>query len=160
MTKPTLNTQQTKREPAKTRQPVAAPVVQPPTHPAAILQRAALDPGSLTPNDVLRLQRTIGNRAVSQLLHARHRPTTRTTPIQAKLMVGPAGDSYEQEADRVAEQVVNRPAAVGAQSAVQRQAEEEEEIQTKPLAASITPLVQRAGPEEEEELQTKPLIQR
>lgn len=36
-------------------------------HPATIVQRAALAPGSLTPQDVLRLQSTVGNRAVLQL---------------------------------------------------------------------------------------------
>jgi hypothetical protein len=35
----------------------------------ATVQRARLDPGSLTPAAVLRLQRTIGNRAVGQLLN-------------------------------------------------------------------------------------------
>jgi hypothetical protein len=40
-------------------------------------------------SDILRLQRQIGNRATTRL-------------IQAKLNVGPAGDRYEQEADRVA----------------------------------------------------------
>jgi hypothetical protein len=41
---------------------------------------------------ILHLQRTIGNRAV-----------------QAKLAINQPGDSYEQEADRVAEQVMRRP---------------------------------------------------
>ena len=31
---------------------------------AALIQRARVDPGSLTPTDVLQLQRTIGNQAV------------------------------------------------------------------------------------------------
>ncbi len=37
-------------------------------HPAAVVRRARLDPKSLTPHDVLQLQRTVGNRAVGQLL--------------------------------------------------------------------------------------------
>ena len=37
-------------------------------HPAAIIQRATASPESLTTADVLQLQRTIGNRAVGQLL--------------------------------------------------------------------------------------------
>ncbi len=57
------------------------------------LQRAVLNPGQAAPGDILGLQRTAGNRAVSRL-------------IQTKLTVGGAGDRYEQEADRVAEQVV------------------------------------------------------
>jgi hypothetical protein len=70
--------------------------------------------------------------------------------IQAKLVVGQPGDKYEQEADRVADEVMRIP-----ESQVQRQPEEEEEeglLQTKPLAEQITPLVQRqVEPEKEEE---------
>jgi hypothetical protein len=87
------------------------------------------------------LQRTYGNQYVQRVL-------------QAKLRVGQPGDIYEQEADRVAEQVMSMPEPV-----VQRQPVEEEEeelIQPKPLAEQITPLVQRQVEEEEEEpLQAK-----
>ncbi|MEH1868674.1 MAG: DUF4157 domain-containing protein [Nostoc sp.] len=97
---------------------------------------------------------------------------------QAKLTVGAPNDVHEQEADRVADQVMSMPDAKPSVqrevmpeeeeeiqtktlgNSIQREAmpEEEEEIQTKPLAATITPLVQReAMPEEEEELQTKAL---
>jgi hypothetical protein len=93
-----------------------------------------------------------------------HDPGSRTTPsvlrgIQAKLTVGAPNDVYEQEADRVAEQVMSTPDSA-IQQPIQREEmpEEEKELQTKPLAATITPLVQReVMPEEEEELQTKPL---
>ncbi|MBN1137976.1 MAG: hypothetical protein JXM73_15405, partial [Anaerolineae bacterium] len=111
------------------------------------LQRATLSPAQAAPGDILGLQRIAGNRAVSHL-------------IQAKLTVGGAGDRYEQEADRVAELVVSgrtgraKGDSAGQQLGVQRQ-EDEEEIQTKPLAATITPIVQRQ--EDEEEIQTKPL---
>jgi hypothetical protein len=101
---------------------------------------------------VLHLQQTVGNRAVSRL-------------IQAKLTVGPAGDRYEQEADRVAQQVTAMsasimPAPAAQQPALQRAPDEEDELQMKPLVASITPLVQRAAAPEEEEIQTKSLVQR
>jgi hypothetical protein len=87
--------------------------------------------------------------------------------VQAKLVVGAAGDRYEQEADRVAEHVMSMPATTGTQP-VQRQPEEEEEVQTKPLVQTqaeeeeevqTKPLVQLQA-EEEEEVQTKPLVQR
>ncbi len=119
------------------------PVVQAESADLLALQRTVLNPGLAAPGDILGLQRTAGNRAVSRL-------------VQAKLTVGPANDRYEQEADRVAEQVMSsqQPATSSQQPAVQRQ-EDEEEVQTKPLAASITPLVQRQ--EDEEEVQTKPL---
>ena len=112
--------------------------------PLESLQRAMADPRLARSADMLALQRSAGNRAVSRL-------------IQTKLAVGPAGDRYEQEADRVAQQVMSMPAPAQKQSTVQRQGEEEE-IQMKPLAATITPLVQRQ--EDEEELQTKPIAQR
>ncbi len=107
------------------------------------LQRAVADPRAARPPEILALQRKYGNDAVQRLL-ADHN-------LQAKLTVGAANDSYEQEADRVAAQVMSAPVQT---PDVQRQ-DEEEEIQTKPLAATITPMIQRQRiPEEEEE---KPL---
>jgi hypothetical protein len=116
------------------------------------LQRAMADPARARPADILALQRTAGNQAVSAL-------------IQAKLKVGPAGDHYEREADRVADQVMTmssispRASASRGKDSLQREASEENELQAKPLAASITPLIQRQA-DQEEELQTKPLLQR
>jgi hypothetical protein len=100
-------------------------------------------------------------------------------PVRAKLTIGEPNDKYEQEADRVAEQVMSMPEeAVQGRvqrdglpeeeenlqtkplgGSIQREAmpEEEEEIQTKPLAATITPLVQREALPEEEEVQAKSL---
>jgi len=79
-----------------------------------------------------RLQRTIGNQAVQSMLNV--------GVIQAKLKIGPPNDRYEQEADRIAEQVISIPA-----SAVSRapSREAEKQIQSKPLAAQITSLGQR-----------------
>ncbi len=104
-------------------------------------------------------------------------------PIQPKLAIGQPGDKYEQEADRVADQVMRMPAPgspvwgltsllqtpsiqrmyPNCEKEVQRQPmeeeEEEETLQTKPLANQITPLVQRQTEpleeEEEDTLQTK-----
>jgi hypothetical protein len=78
--------------------------------------------------------------------------------FQAKLKVGQPGDMYEQEADKVSEQVMTMPEPVA-----QRQAaagEEDEPIQARPLADRITPLVQKQPEEEEEPIQTKLLLQR
>ena len=63
-----------------------------------------------------------------------------------KLRIGQPGDKYEQEADWVADAVMRMP-----------DPEEEEMLQSKPLANQITPLVQRQvePEEEEEELQIK-----
>jgi len=82
------------------------------------------------------------------------RQILRSTGAQARLSVGTPNDAYEQEADRVADRVTAMPDAQ-----VQRVAEkdEEEQIQAKPLADQITPLVQRKAdaPEEEEPVQAK-----
>jgi hypothetical protein len=70
---------------------------------------------------LLALQQTHGNQYVQRVV----------TGIQAKLKVGQPDDKYEQEADRVAEQVMGMP-----EPQVQRQVEEEEEeeiLQTKPV---------------------------
>jgi hypothetical protein len=133
--------------------------------PRSLLQRAVADPASAPPSEVLMLQRQYGNQAVQRLL-AGHPVIPRSTAgnpvaqrllarraVQAKLSVGPAGDTYEQEADRVAEHVMTMPAGTTAKTPVQRQGEEEE-IQTKPLAGTISSFVKRAA-EEEEEVQTK-----
>ncbi|HEY9908624.1 MAG TPA: DUF4157 domain-containing protein [Thermosynechococcaceae cyanobacterium] len=88
-----------------------------------------------------------------------HDPVPRAYPrpaIQPKLTVGRPNDQYEQEADRVAEQVIGMPDSA-AHPAIQRQEAEDEELQAKPLAATITPLVQRDAAPEEEELQAKPI---
>lgn len=120
--------------------------------PSPGLEQAILDIGQASPAEVLQLQRLAGNRAVTGLIAPAMIPG-----VQPRLMVGPADDHYEREAERVAEQVLHAPEPGPPQAApVQRQ--EEEEIQTRPLATSITPLVQRQ--EDEEEIQTRPLVQR
>ncbi len=83
-------------------------------HPSAILQRAEADIAALSSADVLMLQKTVGNRALSSLLAQRGRsgnpPAQRpNNPVQPKMTVGPVGDKYEQEADQVATQVMRTP---------------------------------------------------
>ncbi len=88
--------------------------------------------------------------------------------IQPKLTVGAPGDKYEPVADRMAQQVMSMPAAITHPpiQRLEKPEEEHEEVMTKPLAASITPLVQReTAPaeleenleEDQEQLQMKPL---
>ena len=112
---------------------------------AGLVQRARSDPRLLNPRDVLQLQRTVGNQTVAKMLAGMNHKSV----IQAKLTVGPAGDKYEEGADQVANQVMRTPAP----AALVAQRTEEDEIQAKPLAESITPLIQRAA--EEDELQAK-----
>lgn len=86
---------------------------------------------------------------------------------QARLTVSQPGDFYEQEADRVAQQVMGMGDRAN-NNAVQRETspqEEEENLQLKSLGNTITPLVQREEiPEEEEEeeelIQAKSSLQR
>lgn len=125
----------------------------------------------LSPGDILALQRTAGNRAVGALLarqvRARqvppHRPTAAPMIVQASLAVGSANDSYEREADRVAATVMQTSESSPAH--VQRmpsQHEGDTSRQAKPLASSITPLIQRQEIEElnEDKNSGNALIQR
>ncbi|HSE38995.1 MAG TPA: DUF4157 domain-containing protein, partial [Blastocatellia bacterium] len=108
--------------------------------------------------DILAVQRSAGNRATVSLLL---RSGGSTTPaIQAKLRIGPSGDSYEQEADRVADQVmqgshegsilsagpqnVQRACAACSNGGGKCPRCEEEEIQRKPFSSTTTPFIQRA----------------
>ncbi len=86
-------------------------------------------------DDILFLQRTIGNQAVQKLIKSGF--------IQEKLRISESGDIYGREADRVAEQVMRIP-----EPHVQRQDKEEELTQLKPLAEQVTPKVQRQVKEE------------
>ena len=118
------------------------------------IQRTKSSQPIKSPTDrILFLQRTIGNQAVQRLI--------KSGTLQAKLKIGQPGDKYEQEADRVADAVMRMPEP-GVQRQVKPQEEEEETLQSKPLANQITPLVQvqrqeESEEEEEETLQAKPL---
>jgi len=72
---------------SKQRTPTAAAddfdVIEGHTHPAILSQRAKLDPRLLPANDVKRLQRTIGNQAVSRLLA--HRAKTHSRQVGSEL---------------------------------------------------------------------------
>lgn len=81
-----------------------------------------------------------------------HAPQNRP-PVQMKLTVGEPSDQYEQEADRVADQVLSKPDP--ATPPVQREETSEEELQTKP-ASGATPSVE---PLEDDEIQMKPAEQ-
>jgi len=97
-----------------------------------------------------------GNQAVQRLF--------KTGAIQPKLRIGQPNDIYEQEADRVADEVMRMPEPIIQPKPTcpftnNSSCGDEEPIQTKPLASRITPLVQRQRQpieeEEEEILQTK-----
>ncbi|MBE9535501.1 MAG: DUF4157 domain-containing protein [Proteobacteria bacterium] len=101
---------------------------------------------------LLALQQTHGNQYVQRVVAG----------IQAKLKVGQQGDKYEQEAERVADEVMRMPEPqVKRQPEEEKEEEQEEVLRTKPLASQITPLVQRqvepTEKEEEEALEAKEL---
>jgi len=109
-----------------------------------ILLRQTIDhPTLASPSAVLSLQRAYGNHAITHL-------------IQAKLTIGPPGDRYEREADRVAEQIMQMGDSAAGPMGQSAAGVQREEVQMQPLAATITPLVQRQ--EEEEEIQAKSQI--
>src|SRR5262249_28596794 len=108
---------------------------------------------------ILHLQRTLGNRGVAQLVQAKRLTAEgKLVGIQCKLMVGAAGDQYEQEADAVARQVLSMSNAAVERS-MQRAAmpEEKEDEKLKAQAASAGKMQRQATAEEEKELLTKPL---
>ena len=61
-------------------------------------------------NSLIHLQKTIGNQAVQRLLRSKVRDVAMKTDIQTKLKISQPGDVYEQEADRIAEQVMRMSA--------------------------------------------------
>ena len=92
------------------------------------------------------------------------RITVNNRVIQPKLKVNKPNDKYEQEADRIAEQVLQMPSdnsfdhiSAGADS-IQRKCancEEEDQLQMKALEKTSDKSIQRQEEEEEEELQMK-----
>jgi hypothetical protein len=114
--------------------------------PSAILQRATLAVESLRPVEVVRMQQTLGNRAVGELLG--HSSSSRPR-IQAKLTVNAPGDEYEREADRVAEQVMHMPAVERAEL---EDEDEELEVMTKREPAHGVSGAFEAGEEFEQQL--------
>ena len=82
---------------------------------------------------ILFLQRTVGNQAVQRMVRSR--------TLQPKLKIGQPGFIYEQEADRVADAVMRMPEP-RIQRQVEPEEEEEEPLQSKPLANQNTSLFQ------------------
>lgn len=124
-------------------------------HPATLSHRAAADFGSLTQRDVLHLQRTVGNRAVGTLLTG----AGRVELLQPKLSVAPAGDSYEQAADRTARLVMRQlharpPEQPGQIGSKPRQVSDEqagEMVRLRPLIQHRTGAEETAVPPEVED---------
>jgi hypothetical protein len=113
---------------------------------AALLNRASDQRASAANKAVLlHLQRQYGNNYVNQVLQQgqqRSIPPSSPTGIQTKLTIGPAGDKYEREADRVAAAVVETintpsPPAAGVGPSVRAKRNTEEGQQTKSQISSL-----------------------
>src|SRR6185295_1939098 len=126
----------------------------------ALIQRAEAEPLSLSRADLQRLAASSGPAAVQRMVNRSDVRQARRMPvappvfrpmaqIQAKLTVGPVGDKFEQEADRMANLVAHQASAaprgmVQAKNAgppnVSRQLlpAKTEPGEAKPLANSIT----------------------
>jgi hypothetical protein len=80
--------------------------------------------------------------------------------IQTKLKISEPGDKYEQEADRIADEVMRMPEPSVLRQ-VEPEEEEEEMVQRRAISHPITPLVQRqADLSEEEGEEEEAVIQR
>ncbi|HLP87133.1 MAG TPA: DUF4157 domain-containing protein [Nostocaceae cyanobacterium] len=118
---------------------------------SSVVQRAQQDPNSVNEEEREQLERAIGTRSTQEIFAGKQTPWIPEfegisaqlwgdsgqveEPIQAKLTIGEVGDKYEQEADRIACQVVNQI------NAPQNQGMLQEEM---PLQASrIQPKLQR-----------------
>jgi uncharacterized protein (DUF736 family) len=146
---------------------IQAPV----SHPMAIIQRARMNPKSLTHADVMQLQRTIGNRAVGRLLSeiglipskAKQAP-----PVQRQELVQRQEIPEEEETCLSCVQRQEKPEEEEEPlqgkmiDTIQRQEIPEEEenplqgvFESKLKQTSYPPCIQRKELEEEEPLQTK-----
>lgn len=112
--------------------------------PATIIQRARINPKSLTSADVLQLQRTIGNRAVGRLLSEIRNPSTvQQGTIQRQ--------EIPEEEEPLQGKFESKPKEE-CSSCMQRQEIPEEE---EPIQGKMIGTIQRQEIPEEEPLQTK-----
>ena len=86
-------------------------------------------------------------------------------PLQPKLTIGAPNDKYEQEADRVAAQVVQRIHSPAANLPTEKRAYQAQSVQRQAWpeqpVLQMQPTLQRETlPDEDDELQMKPMIQR
>lgn len=71
--------------------------------------------------------------------------------LQTKLAISEPGDRYEQEADRIADEVMRAPIPALRRKVANQDEEDKKALQPKRLSARITPLVQREAKEEEQD---------
>ncbi|MEA5621539.1 DUF4157 domain-containing protein [Nostoc sp. UHCC 0251] len=114
---------------------------------SGILQRAAVrsvaEAGVQSTED--KEAQPLGNSALSKDFSRVPISTTKPQQIMAKLMIGAVGDKYEQEADRVAAQVVQRINASTSMHSGEDETVQPEEMETKDKEARLMrlPILQR-----------------
>ncbi len=128
---------QQSRKPDPTFQKQATPAS--PAHesnPFSIIQRAKINPKSLSHADVMQLQRSIGNRAVGKLLSYLGNPsTTQKAPVQRE-------ENQEEEEKPIQGKFESKPE------------------QATCLPCSSAPVQREESPQEDKEVQMKPVVQR
>jgi hypothetical protein len=102
----------------------------------AYQRAAAAPPPAVGPNDILALQRAVGNEAVTRLLAKRNGTSPSGSADVSPFVQGKANgvsreDKHKHEGDGIARRATRRISAARTES-TQRQEEEEEELQTKP----------------------------
>jgi hypothetical protein len=106
-------TQQPKKMDNTSQKQTIPPKQIPTSHPAAIIQRARINPKSLTHADVMQLQRTIGNRAVGRLLTEIGlipSKTTQAPPVQMEPLPGEEEELLQRKtAETIQRQEIPEP---------------------------------------------------
>lgn len=118
------------------------------SNPVSIIQRAKINPKSLTYADVMQLQRTIGNRAVGRLLSGIRSSTAQQAPVQREEKPEEKEEELLQGKFESKPEQVTCPSCSSAPVQREKSPEEDEEVQMKPI-------VQREESKEEEPLQGK-----
>jgi hypothetical protein len=112
---------------------------------AQMLSRIPANQIAANPQLMLQMQQQFGNSHVSQVVQMARENSQQTSQqplIQAKLTIGAPGDKYEQEADRVAAEVVQQIHAPEI-----RQKDKEETLQPKLMVQSKADRQMTASPE-------------
>lgn len=107
-------------------------------------------PGST--NYILNLQRTLGNRTAGELLRCGY--------LQADPHIAPSNDAYEQEAGRIAGQIMRMPEPRSRHPSETHKNKENTLIQTKSVNTTDKPLVQRKFEPEDEEAEPESTFSR
>ena len=93
----------------------------------------------------LQMQQDYGNRYVQKMIKTAA-PSKLPGGMQAKYKISQPGDKYEQEADKIAGQIVQMGEPANYPASARKEA-----VQPNPMTARMTPLIQKQAVEEEEE---------